>query len=45
MSPVAPRNVNDVSYAMDIDHESRFSWQVHYLVTYEDESCSSAQCK
>ena len=45
MMRVAPRIVNDVSYATDITHESHFAWQVQYLVTLEDESCCSAQCK
>ena len=45
VSPVAPRNVNDVSYVAMINHESHFSWQAHYLVTLEGESCCSAQCK
>ena len=35
---VAPRIVNDVSCVTDITHES-------HLVTLEDESCCSAQCK
>ena len=43
--PVAPRIVNDVSYVMDINHESHFTWQAQYLVTFEDEFCCSAHCK
>ena len=43
--PVAARIVNDVSYVTDINHESHFTWQVQYLATLEDESCSSAHCK
>ena len=43
--PVAPRIVNDVSYVTDVAHESHFAWQVQYLLTLQDESCCSAQCK
>ena len=42
---VAPRIVNDVSYATDITHESHFAWPAQYLVTLEGESCCSAHCK
>ena len=42
---VAPRIVNDVSYATDITHESHFAWQARCLVTLEGESCCSAHCK
>ena len=33
--PVAPRIVNDVSYVMDIMHETHFAWQAQYLVRLE----------
>ena len=33
--PVAPRIVNDDSYATDINHESHFAWQGQYLVILE----------
>ena len=42
MTLVAPRIVNDVSYACRINHESDFAWQVHYLVKLEGDSCCSA---
>ena len=29
--PVAPRIVNEVSYAMRINHEVHFAWQAQYL--------------
>ena len=32
VTSVAPRNVNDVSYATRINHESHFSSQAQYLV-------------
>ena len=32
MTPVAPRNVNDVSFAPRVNHESHFSWQAQYLL-------------
>ena len=35
MRLVAPRVVNDVSYATDINHESHFAWQAQYLVILE----------
>ena len=43
--PVAPRIVNDVSYATGINHESHFTWQAQNLVRLEGESCCSAHCK
>ena len=45
MSPVAPRNVSDVSYVRRISHESHFTWQVQYLVRLEFDACFSAHCK
>ena len=44
MTPVAPRIVLDVSYVRRINHEQHFSWQAHYLVKLEDDSCCSAHC-
>ena len=41
---VAPRNENDVSYVPRINHDSRFSWQAHYLVRLEGHTCCSAHC-
>ena len=43
--PVAPRIVNDVSYAMRINHEIYFAWQAQYLLKLEGDACSSAHCK
>ena len=37
--PVAPRIVNDVSYVMQINHDSHFSWQVQHLVRCEGDAC------
>ena len=42
--PVAPRIVNDVSYAMRINHEINFEWQAHYLLQLEAAFCCSAHC-
>ena len=42
--PVAPRNVNDVSYVTRINHDNHFSWQVQYLVRLEGRTCCSAHC-
>ena len=44
MSPVAPRIVNDVSYVMDITHESHFAWQAQHLVMSECHFSWQAQC-
>ena len=43
--PVAPRIVNDVSYAMRINHEIHFAWQAQYLLKLEAAFCCSAHCK
>ena len=43
--PVAPRIVNDVSYAMRINHEIQFAWQAQYLLKLEAAFCCSAPCK
>ena len=42
---VALRIVNDVSYAIRINHEIHFAWQAQYLVKLEAAFCCSAQCK
>ena len=34
MTPVAPRIVNDVSYARRIKQSSHFAWQSQYLVKF-----------
>ena len=39
--PVAPRIVNDVSYATPINHEIHFAWQAQYLVRSEVDACCS----
>ena len=43
--PVALRIVNDVSYAMPINHEIHFAWQAQYLLKLEAAFCWSALCK
>ena len=43
VTPVALRNVNDVSYHVCQTSYCDFSWQAQYLVTLERESCCSAQ--
>ena len=45
MTHVAPRIVNNVSFVTRINHESHFSWQAHYLVSLDNDTCCSAQCK
>ena len=45
MLAVALRIVNDVSYAMRINHEIHFAWQAQYLVRLEGVGCCSAHCK
>ena len=45
MTSVAPRNVNDVSFATMIKHANHFSWQAQYLMRLEGEICCSAHCK
>ena len=45
MLTVAPRIVNDVSYAMWINHEIHVARQVQYLVRLEAAFCCSAHCK
>ena len=42
MTPVASRSVNDVSYVTRINHENHFSWQAHYLVRLDSDTCCSA---
>ena len=43
--PVAPRIVNDVAYAMRINHDVHIVWQAQYLVKLEGDSCCSAHWK
>ena len=43
--PVALRVVNDVSYAMRINHDIFFARQAQYLVKLEAAFCCSAHCK
>ena len=44
--PVAPRIVNDVAYAMRINHHGiHFVWQAQYLVRLEGDACCSTHCK
>ena len=43
--PVAPRIVNDVAYAMRINHEIHFAWLAQYLVRLEGDACCSMHCK
>ena len=44
MTAVAPRIVNDVSYATGINHGSDFSWQAQSLVMLEGDTCCSPYC-
>ena len=43
MTLVAPRIV--VSCVTRINHEIHFSWQAQYLVSLDNDTCSSAHCK
>ena len=43
--PVTLRIVNDVSYAMRINHDIFFARQAQYLVKLEGDACCSARCK
>ena len=45
MTIIAPRIVNNVSYAIRINHDSHFAWQVQYLVMMEDDNSCSAHCE
>ena len=42
---LAPRIVNDVSYATRINHEIHFAWQAQYLVQLWCAVFCSAHCK
>ena len=42
---LAPRIVNDVSYATRINHEIHFAWQAQYFVNLSFDLCCSAHCK
>ena len=43
--PVAPRIVNDISYATTINDAHHFSGQGQHLVRLESDACCSAHCK
>ena len=45
MLTVAPRIVNDVSYLMQINHDTPLAWQAQYLVRLQGDACCSAHCK
>ena len=45
MTHVAPRIVNNVSFVSRINHEIPFSWQAQYLVSSDNDTCYSADCK
>ena len=42
---LALRIVNDVAYAMRINHEIHFAWQAQYLLNLKGDFACSAQCK
>ena len=44
MIPLAPRIALDVSCETRINHQVHFSWQAHFLVKLEGDSCCSAHC-
>ena len=43
--PVSLRIKNDISYAMGINYEKHFAWQVQYLLKLDAAFCGSAHCK
>ena len=45
MTLVAPRIVNSVACVTRINHEIHFSWQAQYLVSLDNDTCSSTHCK
>ena len=45
MTLVAPRIVNSVACVTRINHEIHFAWQAQYLVSLDNDTCSSAHCK
>ena len=45
MTHVAPRIVNNVSFASRINHDIHFLWQAQYLVRLDYDACCSAHCK
>ena len=45
MTLLAPRILNDVSYARGFNHEIHFAWQAQYLVSLEGDFACSAHCK
>ena len=42
---LAPRIVNDVSYARGFNHEIHFAWQAQHLVKLSYDFSCSAHCK
>ena len=45
MTLLAPRNGNDVSYAMRMNDDIHFAWQAQFLVKLDGDPCCAAQCK
>ena len=45
MTRVAPRTVNDVSYAMRTKYVSLSAWQAQHLVRLDRDTCCSTHCK
>ena len=45
MTPVAPRNVNNISYLIRTKYVSLSVWQVQYLVRLDGDTCCSVHCK
>ena len=45
MTLVAPRIVDSLSCVTRINHEIHFLWQAQYLVSLDNDTCSSAHCK
>ena len=45
MTLVVPRIVNNDSCVTRISHDSHFAWPAQYLVSLDNDTCSSAHCK
>ena len=45
MTPVAPHNVNEVSYVMRTKYASLSAGQAQYLVRLDRDTCCPAHCK
>ena len=45
MTLLAPRNGNDVAYAMRMNDAIHVAWQAQYLVKLDGDSCCAAHCK